>query len=98
MRTKSAEGYFQKRFKKKSFVRAYKEVRHLTDIGIAIACAREKVGFSQSDLAKKLGTTQSVISRIEGGNQNLTLNMLAKIAYLLHCELTLQMKPWRLAA
>ncbi len=36
--------------------------------------------MTQAQLAKKLGTTQNVIARIEAGNQNLTIDMLAKIA------------------
>ena len=41
---------------------------------------REKAGLSQKDLALKLKTTQSVISRIENGKQNISLDMLQKIA------------------
>ena len=98
MKTKPVAKFFEKRFRKKSFRRIYQEERYLISIGVAIAEAREKSHLSQNELGKRLGTTQSVVSRIENGNQNLTLNMLAKIAYILHCELSLQMRPWRLAA
>ena len=87
-----------KRMKRKSFAQAYEEASYLLDIGVAIASVREKIGFSQNELAKKIGTTQSVISRIENGNQNLTLMMLAKIADVLHCELSMQLKPIKMAA
>ena len=40
---------------------------------------RERQGITQAGLAKKLGVTQQVISRIEGGENNLTLNTLIKL-------------------
>lgn len=50
------------------------------EFALQIAKEREKAGLSQKDLALKLKTTQSVISRIENGKQNISLDMLQKIA------------------
>ena len=45
-----------------------------------IVKARKKQGLSQKELAEMLGTTQSVISRIENGlSKNITLDYLMKI-------------------
>ena len=41
---------------------------------------RKEQGLTQTDLAKKLETTQAVISRIESGKQNITLSYLEDIA------------------
>lgn len=98
MRTKSTSVLLKKKMKRPPFAKAYAEVGYLLDIGVTIAKAREKVGLSQGELAKRLKTTQSVISRIENGNQNISLNMLAKIASVLHCELSIRMKPAKKAA
>jgi ribosome-binding protein aMBF1 (putative translation factor) len=49
-------------------------------LAIQIAEEREKAGISQKELAIKLNTSQSVISRIENGKQNISLDMLQKIA------------------
>lgn len=84
--------------KKASFVKAYEEVAPLMDIAFAISEARNKAGLSQADVAKKLKTTQSVVSRIENGNQNLSVRMLAQIAHVLNCDLTLKLKPHKMAA
>lgn len=98
MRTKSANALFSKRLWRASFAKAYEEAGYLLGIGVAIAKAREKAGLSQRDLAKRLGTTQSVVSRIEHGNQNLSVKMLAKIAHILRCELSVEINPLKMAA
>jgi len=41
---------------------------------------RSTYNLSQTQLAKKLNTTQSVISRIENGNVNISLDFLDKLA------------------
>ncbi|MHB1697544.1 MAG: helix-turn-helix domain-containing protein [bacterium] len=41
---------------------------------------REENKISQSQLAKKIGTTQAVISRIENGNVNIGIDMIQRIA------------------
>jgi UDP-N-acetylglucosamine 1-carboxyvinyltransferase len=48
------------------------------NIGKRIADIRDAQGLTQSDLAKKIKTTQSAIARIESGTQNLTTDMLRK--------------------
>lgn len=41
---------------------------------------RKQKRISQKDLAKKLGTSQAAVARMEAGNQNFSLKMLGKIA------------------
>ena len=52
---------------------------HMQDIGPRVADVRETLGLTQSDLAKKLKTTQSAIARIESGKQNVSADMLKRI-------------------
>ncbi len=59
----------------------------LAKIGHKIASLREERGITQSALAKKIGTTQSVIARIEKGEQNLSAKTLAKISEALDREI-----------
>ena len=49
-------------------------------IGTRIADLRETLGLTQTDLAKKLKTTQSAIARIESGKQNVSADMLKRIS------------------
>jgi ribosome-binding protein aMBF1 (putative translation factor) len=72
---------------KKAYAAADLEVR----LAIQIARARQKARLTQGQLAIATGTTQSVISRIERGNQNLTVKTLAKIAAVLHTTLDIRL-------
>lgn len=97
-KTKSVHGFFRKKFQERDFAKAYEDTGPLMDVALAIVDARNKSGLSQAELAKKLSTTQSVISRIENGNQNLSIKILAKIAQILKCDLTVILRPHRMAA
>lgn len=52
--------------------------------------AREQKWLSQLELAKLANTTQSVVARIEAGNQNLSLTTLSKFLKLLDLELKIE--------
>lgn len=52
----------------------------MENIGKRIAAVREEVKLTQAALAKKIGTTQSAIARIEKGGQNVSTQMLKKIS------------------
>ena len=49
-------------------------------IGKLISTLRQERSYTQADLAQKLGTTQSVVARIEQGEQNLSTETLTKIS------------------
>jgi len=59
---------------------------YLTRIGVLIRDARRHKGLTQAQLAELLGTSQSAVTRIEAGKQNLSLDMLAKIGDALDSE------------
>ena len=56
-------------------------------IGLLIRDARKHRGLTQSQLADLLSTSQSAINRIEKGQQNLSLEMLARIGAALDSEI-----------
>ncbi|HEY0908455.1 MAG TPA: UDP-N-acetylglucosamine 1-carboxyvinyltransferase [Candidatus Paceibacterota bacterium] len=59
----------------------------LTAIGGMIARLREDRRMTQAELGEKIGTTQSVIARIEKGEQNLSTETLAKLSEALNHEI-----------
>src|SRR5688500_20048423 len=60
---------------------------YLARIGTLIRDARQHSGLTQAQLATELKTSQSAVNRIEQGQQNLTLEMLARIGSALDSEL-----------
>ena len=57
------------------------------EIAYQILQLRKKKKLSQTSLAKRIGTTQGNVARIESGNQNFTVNLLDRIASALDAEL-----------
>ena len=56
--------------------------------------AREAAGITQAELAKLVGTTQSVISRLEDADyEGRSLTMLQRIAEALHQRLEVRLVP-----
>ena len=61
------------------------------DVAQKIYDLRKEAGLTQKDLAKLIGTTQSVISRLEDADyEGHSLTMLSRIAYALKRRLTIQ--------
>jgi len=56
-------------------------------IGMLIRDARKHRGWTQSQLAEVLNTSQSAVNRIERGHQNITLEMLARVGEALDSEI-----------
>ncbi len=59
---------------------------YLERIGSLIRDARRHKGLTQHELARSLGTSQSAVARIEQGQQNLSLETLARIGESLDSE------------
>ncbi|MBU7600436.1 UDP-N-acetylglucosamine 1-carboxyvinyltransferase [Streptomyces sp. P38-E01] len=60
---------------------------YLARIGRLIRDARQHRGWTQSHLAEALNTSQSAVNRIERGNQNISLEMIARIGEALDSEI-----------
>lgn len=63
------------------------EKSYLEKIGQLIQEYRLHQNLTQAELAEKIGTSQSAINRIEGGKQNITVEMLARISEELSSEI-----------
>jgi ribosome-binding protein aMBF1 (putative translation factor) len=65
----------------------YDDLKIFYDIKREIIKLRLAQGLSQKDLAIKIGTQQSAISRLESGEYNPSLELLNKVAHALGKEL-----------
>ena len=70
------------------------EEREKLKIAGQIYDLRTQAGPSQAQLAKLVGTTQSVISRLEDADYSgHSFNMLRRIASALHCKVEVRLVP-----
>jgi len=70
------------------------KARQEADIAARIYELRQQANLSQRQLAELIGTTQSVISRLEDADYTgHSLEILRRIATALHCKLKVQIVP-----
>ena len=81
------QGYLKQQLKNPKVKKHYEEAGKQLEIAYKISPLRKRHHVSQSQLAKKLGTTQSNIARLETGQQNFTTHTLQKIAKAFKREL-----------
>ena len=72
--------YLAKKLKNPIFRKYYNEYGKQLEIAYQILQLRKQKRMSQAELAKKLGTKQSDVARMEAGQQNFTTDTLQKIA------------------
>jgi len=58
----------------------YEALRNEFDLARELIAARARAGLTQAEVAKLMGTTQSVIARLESGAQMPSVNTLLKFA------------------
>ena len=74
-------------FENKDVVEEYQALQVVYEIKQQLIKLRSEQGLSQDELAKKVGTKQSAISRLESGEYNPSIEFLGKIAAALGKEL-----------
>lgn len=86
------EKYISKRKKRdREFSHGFEEGYKEFKIGILLKQAREEAGLTQEELATKVGTQKTAISRIENHAQDIKLSTIQKVAKALgkNLEITL---------
>ena len=67
--------------KSATYRRTFARTLHQIDLAVLVREMREEAGLTQAELAKKIGTAQSVIARLEGAEYTgHSLTMLERIA------------------
>ena len=80
------------------YARAYAEALLAADVGERIHDAREAAGLSQRELARRMGTSQAAIDRLESGGVAATLTTLQRVATALGLEVNVELRPSAQAA
>jgi len=86
----SFDKYLACQMKDKTFRDAYETESQCLRIAYQISRLRKAQKLSQKELAHKLDTTQSVVARMEAGQQNFTTETLQKIAKSLNRDLKIE--------
>ena len=75
-------------------LRYYEEEKLKYQIGLAIRGFRERLGLTQAQLAKRIGTAQSTIARLEDTDyEGYSIQTLQRIADALKCRLIVRFEP-----
>jgi ribosome-binding protein aMBF1 (putative translation factor) len=81
------DDYLKEQLKNPVFKKHYDEYGKQLEIAYQILVLRKKKHISQAQLARKIGTKQSNIARMEAGQQNFSIDILEKIAGALESNL-----------
>lgn len=84
------QSYLEEQLKNPEVKKHYDEYGKQLEIAYQVLMMRKKKGMSQAQLAKKIGTTQSNVARLEAGRQNFTTVTLQKIANALDKEVKVE--------
>ena len=85
------EKYVEIRKKRsRTFAKGFEPGYDQFKIGVMLRAAREKAGYTQDDLAKRLSTKKSAISRIENHAEDIRLSTLEKFAEAIGKRLSLK--------
>ena len=88
--------YLEEQLKDKGFAERFKKAGEAWDVAIRLASLREKTGLSQKELAKRVGTSQQQISRLESPSyEGHSLSMLRRVADALGAIVRVEIEPKR---
>jgi DNA-binding XRE family transcriptional regulator len=72
--------------------RAYAAAKLAAEVGERVRHAREAAGISQRELARRMGTSQSAVDRLEAGGVGATLTTLQRVASALGLTVSVDLK------
>lgn len=81
----------KKELENPEFKKLFDEYGYQLEIAYQILQLRKRKNISQLTLAKKIGTTQSNVARIESGRQNFSVSLLCKVADALGANLKISL-------
>jgi DNA-binding XRE family transcriptional regulator len=89
--------FVNEQLKDSRFREAYEEATLALNLAEKITSLRKKLRMTQSELARRMGTKQQAISRLENGDyEGFTLKTLEKIAAVTDTELEIQFRSKKL--
>jgi transcriptional regulator with XRE-family HTH domain len=88
--------YLEKQLKDPDFAERFRKAGEAWDVALKLASLRKTSGLSQKELAKRVGTSQQQISRLESPSyEGHSLSMLRRVAEVLGATLYVEIQPNR---
>ena len=85
--------YLEDQLKDPDFAARFSKAGEAWDVALQLAALRRKSGLSQKELAKRVGTTQQQISRLESPSyEGYSLSMLRRVAGFLGATVHVELK------
>jgi transcriptional regulator with XRE-family HTH domain len=85
--------YLEEQLKDKDFAERFRKAGEAWDIALELAALRQESGLSQKELAKRVGTTQQQISRLESpAYEGHSLSMLRRVAQALGATVRVELR------
>ena len=85
----------RKWMKQSKYRKAYEALEEEFVLASAVIEARSRAGLTQTALAKKMGTTQPVVARLESGRVRPSLRTLERLARATRSNLRIHFEPQR---
>ena len=85
----------KKWMKQPKYRKAYEALEEEFVLASAVIDARNRAGLTQKALAKKMGTTQPVVARLESGRVRPSLRTLERLARATRSRLRIRFEPRR---
>jgi ribosome-binding protein aMBF1 (putative translation factor) len=74
------------------YERAYAAAALAAEVGERVREAREAAGLSQRELARRMGTSQAAVDRLEAGGVGATLTTLQRVATALGLQVSIELR------
>jgi transcriptional regulator with XRE-family HTH domain len=86
--------FLEEQLRDPDFAERFKRAGEAWDVAVQLVALREQAGLSQTELARKLKTTQQQISRLESPNyEGHSLSMLRRVARVLNARVSVIFEP-----
>lgn len=88
--------YLAEQLNDRAFAERFEKAGQAWDVALRIAALRQEAGLSQKELARRVGTSQQQISRLESPSyEGHSLSMLRRVAEALHATVRVEIERER---
>jgi DNA-binding XRE family transcriptional regulator len=93
-RTSKFDRYLAEQLQEADFAAKFRQAGEAWDVALKLASLRKASGLSQKELARRVGTSQQQISRLESPSyEGHSLSMLRRVAEVLGADIQVEIQP-----